>query len=196
MWATLTTTVGQSKELIFKTFGLDASKSTEQPGGKVSGSPAAIGAAATSGPSDVQKSIQALREQATRRPGEVPTAGTSMASASESPAPKTPTPNTAQGFSPSSTPSTGGKSEQTPKEASVPLKVFMQKYNQAYSPFRQYPPRGCLPVSGIIEVETPRAWVYVDVYAWYNPKTKDYDNNSMAMSVKRARARAKNPVRQ
>jgi hypothetical protein len=55
---------------------------------------------------------------------------------------------------------------------SEPWKKLKQTYDRERRPFRADPPRGSFLVSGLVELETPKAWVVLDVTMWFDPKTK------------------------
>ncbi|KAK3328789.1 hypothetical protein B0H66DRAFT_596404 [Apodospora peruviana] len=144
---------------------------------------------------DVQKSIQALRQQATKRPGDVKDPA-SMVPPGGPPALKTPLPaasNETQGGSSDSSPEKKGV--QWPEKYSPMFMAFLRRYQQVYGTMRNYPPRGSIAVSGLVEVDLERAWVVVDVLAWFDPKTEAYDEASMVMRIRRIQAKQQYPYR-
>ncbi|TAQ90106.1 hypothetical protein B7494_g1516, partial [Chlorociboria aeruginascens] len=58
--------------------------------------------------------------------------------------------------------------------------AFKAKLQQTWKPASSYPPRGCVMVSGLVELDAPRAWLVFDVKAAWDPKIKSYDYRSMS----------------
>lgn len=150
--------------------------------------------------SDVQKTLDRIRQQATKRPEEVndPAAMASRAEASHPKPAITPPPR-------SSSSGANDSTEKIPLEGKVrsaiglgtrgPWEEFRKTYLKQWKPIRTDPPRGCVVVSGLVEIETERAWLVIDVLAWYNPKTKDLDKQSSWMSVRRIQHKQIAPAR-
>lgn len=75
-----------------------------------------------------------------------------------------------------------------------PWMEFRKKLAQTWRPTRDYPPRGSIMVSGIVEIETPKSFVLVDVHAHWNPKLQKYDAQSMTMNVRRIQMKRQSPA--
>ncbi|KAM7215425.1 hypothetical protein V8F06_009185 [Rhypophila decipiens] len=195
-WAVLSAIMSQSRDLIIGTlFGGDGLRALDQPG-LGSDPPPAI-ASATTKPNDVQKAMQAIREHATRRPGEVPPHDSSMASSGDKAPSKaaSPGPVNGSGLPTSSPKAKDDKADEAPRELSYQTKIFWRAYSKAYRPSKANPPRGSVPVMGVVVVETPKAWLYIDVIGWWDPKEKDYHSDSLAMHLGRVRSKVINPLR-
>ncbi|KAM7202189.1 hypothetical protein V8F33_002906 [Rhypophila sp. PSN 637] len=195
-WAVLSAVMSQSKDMVIGTlFGGDGLGALDQPG-LASDPPPAI-ASATAKPNDVQKAMQAIREQATRRPGEVPPSDTNMASSGDKAPSKAASPGPVNRSSPptSSPKAKDDKADEAPIQLSSQTKIFWEAYRKAYRPSKANPPRGSVPVMGVVVVETPKAWLYIDVIGWWDPKEKDYHRDSLAMHLGRVRSKVINPLR-
>ncbi|KAH9883274.1 hypothetical protein F4778DRAFT_748064 [Xylariomycetidae sp. FL2044] len=83
----------------------------------------------------------------------------------------------------------------TSEHTSGPWEALKRKYSQTWRPLYDYPPRGSVRVTGLVEINTPRAIITVDVSAWYDPKTKQYDNRSMIMRLRTIRVKQQRPLR-
>lgn len=68
------------------------------------------------------------------------------------------------------------------------------KFVQLWKPARPYPPRGCLLVSGLVEVDAPVAWLVFDVRAHWDPKTKSYDEKSLVVALRRYQPKKQAPL--
>lgn len=55
-------------------------------------------------------------------------------------------------------------------------------------------PRGSIKVSGFVELESDRAFLVFDVVAAWNPKTKEYDRNSMSLVLRRIQKKRQAPM--
>ncbi|KAH7371455.1 hypothetical protein BKA64DRAFT_698951 [Cadophora sp. MPI-SDFR-AT-0126] len=51
-----------------------------------------------------------------------------------------------------------------------PIMAFKAKLAQTWKPAPNYPPRGSILVSGMVELDSPRAWLVFDVKAAWDPK--------------------------
>lgn len=71
--------------------------------------------------------------------------------------------------------------------------AFRTKLAQTWKPVPNYPPRGSLFVSGFIELDTPQAWIVVDVIAAWDPKTRTFDDKSMHLRIRRLQPKSQNP---
>lgn len=65
-----------------------------------------------------------------------------------------------------------------------PWAAFVSQYKRLWRPLKYYPPRGCIAVHGMVSLDSPKARVFIDVFAWYHPKTKEFHQDSVHMSLK------------
>lgn len=130
--------------------------------------------------------------------------GSSSASASSSTPRATPgTPNVNQALPPS--PNTSDRRQKSAREiyavkmaqehTSGPWQAFKQKLSQTWRPLHDYPPRGSVSVSGIVELDMPRARVTVEAFAWWDPKTEKFDGRSFYIRWRSIRPKVQNPLR-
>lgn len=66
---------------------------------------------------------------------------------------------------------------------------------QKWRPLRELPPPGCILVSGLVELETNNAYIVIDVYSWWDPKTRKHDSKSMWMGLRRMQMKQQVPHR-
>jgi hypothetical protein len=78
---------------------------------------------------------------------------------------------------------------------SEPWKALKQRFVKTWKPKPEVPPRGSIAVSGLIELETAKSYVVIDVIAWWNPKTRSYHDKSMVMRLRRAQMKNQKPFR-
>ncbi|KAK0624562.1 hypothetical protein B0T17DRAFT_616775 [Bombardia bombarda] len=229
-WAFLKTLVKEQTSRVGRFIGLDVA-GDEPAGARVvemvspptssSDMPASQQAASSSN-TDLQKAIDRIRQQATKRPEEVKdprSMGSPVSSASStqnSPnAPNAPSSPTSPGKEAAAAAASGGtattssgdkgerpSNDRFPGEGDVrsfigngPWQAFFKKLKETYKPIRLDPPRGCVLVSGLVEIDTPKAIVIIDVFAWYDPKRKTYDERSMHMSLRRMQFKRQAPLR-
>lgn len=76
-----------------------------------------------------------------------------------------------------------------------PWAAFKKKLAQKWRPMRDLPPRGAIRVSGLVELEGPRAYAVIDVVGWWNPKTRKFDSPSMFMGLRRLQMKHQGPMR-
>jgi hypothetical protein len=72
--------------------------------------------------------------------------------------------------------------------------AFKTKFAQTWRPAPNYPPRGSILVSGLIELDSPKAWLVMDVKAAWDPKTKTYDARSMQVVIRRFQMKRQAPL--
>ncbi|KAM7205760.1 hypothetical protein V8F20_002993 [Naviculisporaceae sp. PSN 640] len=198
MWGLLSTALLQGKDRLQEAlFGPYA----YGPGGQDTlraDVPPAI-ASATAKPSDVQKAMRVIREQATRKPEEFPTSDTTnMTSSSDKPAQKATSPGVSNGPSPPTNSSTNANTKdakEAPKQLSAMTAAFWDKYFRGYPRKTPYPPRGSVAVTGTVVLDTPKAWLHIDVIAFWDPKTKEYDQPSAIMGLRNYRSKVVRPLR-
>lgn len=68
--------------------------------------------------------------------------------------------------------------------SSGPWAAFKQAYSQTWKPLKYAPPRGSLAVHGMVALVSPKGTVYIDVFAWYHPKTDEFHTDSIVMNLK------------
>lgn len=72
--------------------------------------------------------------------------------------------------------------------------VFMTHY--VFSrPSSLPPPRGCFNVSGLITLETDKAYITVAANGWYNPKTSSFDEPSLQLRAVKLAPKLQRPLR-
>ncbi|KZL79049.1 hypothetical protein CI238_06847, partial [Colletotrichum incanum] len=76
-----------------------------------------------------------------------------------------------------------------------PVREFRKKLSQTWSPPRQHPPRGCVLVSGFVECDLPKAMVLIDVWGFWDPRTKTFDSSSTYMNLRRIQLKRQAPAR-
>ncbi|KAK3392695.1 hypothetical protein B0H63DRAFT_106 [Podospora didyma] len=200
-WAFGTALAKEKVNEVAKYFGFETGDSGS---GITRGSPMAGPAPMpTTHNAQVQKALQQIRQQATKRPEEV-SDPSAMATAAEAAAAAAAAANAAPNASgrPGSS-----KSEKQPAEERFagenwlrsfyegnPWKEFVKTYRKTWKPLKDDPPRGCVAVSGLVEIETSKAYAVIDVFAWYNPKTNSYDERSMWMSLRRMQYKKQAPL--
>ena len=81
------------------------------------------------------------------------------------------------------------------EHTSGPWQAFKQKLTQSWRPLRDYPPRGSISVSGVIELDTPRARITLDAFAWWDPQTEKFDSRSLVLHFRSIRPKTQNPMR-
>ncbi|KAK3904284.1 hypothetical protein C8A05DRAFT_13845 [Staphylotrichum tortipilum] len=195
LWSFGTATVKQTSRDVAAYFGF----STDEPNSTQGRSP-------TPAPQKpgVQRAIEQIGHEATRRPEEVHNSGAMSSSAATPPA----TASAAQGnkaigllgktgLNQSSSKEASGQEKPRAEDSLIPVassttqswKDFKEAYQRERRFFRPDPVRGSLLVSGTVELLAPRVIVYVDVRAWYDPKTRTYDTQNMNLDVRRIRRR-------
>lgn len=75
-----------------------------------------------------------------------------------------------------------------------PIMAFKAKLAQTWRPAPNFPPRGSILVSGLVELDTPKAWLVFDVKAAWDPKTRAYDPRSMHVQLRRMQLKKQGPV--
>ncbi|KAH8905798.1 hypothetical protein BR93DRAFT_928371 [Coniochaeta sp. PMI_546] len=157
---------------------------------------------------DIQRALQRLQQQATKRPEDIkdPRAMASQnqgdAAYGSSPSP----PPTGTSHPPGTSPDRS-KSDQEkagdlfPGQAAAqsisaePWKAFKQQFLKAWKRVPEQPPRGCILVSGLVELEAPKGYTVVDVVAYWDPKTRQFDNKSMMVRLRRFQMKNQAPIR-
>lgn len=76
-----------------------------------------------------------------------------------------------------------------------PWMEFQRKLSQSWKPTKDLPPRGSIKVSGMVELETPRAFVVVDVFGFWDPETRKFPFPSLFMKVRRVQMKVQKPAR-
>lgn len=69
-------------------------------------------------------------------------------------------------------------------KGSGPWKAFRERYKRTWKPLRYYPPRGSLAVHGMVALDSPKGRVFIDVFAWYHPKTGQFHQDSLTMNLR------------
>lgn len=158
---------------------------------------------------DIQRAVQRIKQQATSRPEEVkdPRA---MASQNQQTPDGGPPPGPPAGTGRSG-PYSGGKDGEpgraSPLEGlfpgqdklkeltSVPWKEFRRKLWSTWKPRSEPPPRGCVFVTGLVELESSTATAVVDVYSWFDPKLKGFDGRHVILTIRIIQQKQQRPLR-
>jgi hypothetical protein len=74
------------------------------------------------------------------------------------------------------------------------MMAFKAKMAQTWRPAPNYPPRGSILVSGLVELDSPKAWLVFDVRAAWDPKTRSYDARSMHLQLRRMQLKKQGPA--
>ncbi|KAL2133267.1 hypothetical protein VTI74DRAFT_2610 [Chaetomium olivicolor] len=152
---------------------------------------------------DVQKAIEKMRQQTTRQPEKVddPRSMSSSAGQSTPVTPSTPAPPSAAPDN--KTPARTGDPD-TPKESRlielVTQTMAWEKFKRAYSKewiisVKDDYPRGGVLVSGLVELETTKAWIVYDVAGWYDPTEKQIDQTTLKINPRRMQPKQQGPMR-
>ncbi|TVY76047.1 hypothetical protein LSUE1_G006850 [Lachnellula suecica] len=75
------------------------------------------------------------------------------------------------------------------------LLALRTKLKQTWRPAPNYPPRGSILISGMVELEAPKAFLVFDVKAAWDPQTKAFDQRSMFLQLRRFQWKSQGPVR-
>ncbi|RKF62803.1 hypothetical protein OnM2_030042 [Erysiphe neolycopersici] len=76
---------------------------------------------------------------------------------------------------------------------SGPLLAFKKSFAKSWKDATPNPPRGCVCVSGLVEIETTKAYLIFDVMAHWNPQTKLFDIESLAAGLRRIQLKKQAP---
>lgn len=79
------------------------------------------------------------------------------------------------------------------RQFSGPLAAFKSTYARSWTEAVSHPPRGCVIVSGLVEIETPKAFLVFDVLAHWDPRTKSYDMGSQVVALRRIQPKKQSP---
>ncbi|TVY22992.1 hypothetical protein LHYA1_G008809 [Lachnellula hyalina] len=74
------------------------------------------------------------------------------------------------------------------------IMAFKGKFLQTWHPTANYPPRGSILVSGMVELEAPKAYLVFDVNAAWDPQVQDFDARSMVVKLRRFQWKSQGPV--
>jgi hypothetical protein len=210
-WAFGTMAVKETARDVARYFGFASEDSSGAPGipqnrpGPPSSPSSPPPLPSSPGP-EVQKELQRLRQEATRRPQEVSDPSSLASSAGAAPAaPSTPRDKP---MSVSNKPALDQSNQGTPEQQkswvedmilafsnSEPWKKLKETYHRERRPPRPDPPRGCIIVTGLVQLETTRGWVTCELLAYYDPKTKAYAPGTTRISVWRAQPKQQGPLR-
>jgi hypothetical protein len=81
------------------------------------------------------------------------------------------------------------------EHTSGPWDKCKQKFAQTWKRAPDYPPRGSIKVTGLVEINSPRAIITVDCFAWWDPQTKNYDTRTLKLQVRTIRPKQQAPLR-
>lgn len=155
--------------------------------------------------SEVQKALEGLRRQTTRRPEEVNDPSSMPSSTASSSPPSAPSASQDKAVGLPVKPAVGGSNGEAPQQTwdewirsaplARPLKEAVRAYTQEWRPLYTDPPRGSLAVTGIVQLETPKVFILLDVVAWYHPQSKTLDQGSMLVRLRRIKEKQQAPLR-
>ena len=74
------------------------------------------------------------------------------------------------------------------------IMTFKSKLMQTWRPAGNYPPRGSILVSGMVELEAPKAYLVFDVRAAWDPQTQEFDLRSMMLQLRRFQWKSQGPA--
>lgn len=74
------------------------------------------------------------------------------------------------------------------------IMAFKGTLSRTWKPAPNYPPRGSILVGGLVELDSPKAWLVFDVRAAWDPKTKSYDPRSLYISLRRLQPKKQGPL--
>ncbi|KAK4135950.1 hypothetical protein BT67DRAFT_265632 [Trichocladium antarcticum] len=144
---------------------------------------------------DVQKAVERIRQQATRRPDEVKDPR-SMSSSGAGAAPAAPAAPDKALRVPANPAERGHQDAPDGKGISSfpgPVQKAIRTYTRARRQGRPDPPRGCVHVSGLVKLETSDGWLTVMMVAWFNPKTGKYHAPSAALGLQKWELKSRHP---
>lgn len=75
----------------------------------------------------------------------------------------------------------------------APLVAFKQKLQKTWKRTPDYPPRGSILMSGMVELESTAAYFVFDVKAAWDPKQRAYDQRSMHLVLRRFQWKKQGP---
>ncbi|RKF78719.1 hypothetical protein GcC1_053020 [Golovinomyces cichoracearum] len=76
---------------------------------------------------------------------------------------------------------------------SRPIAAFKKTFVKFWKEPIANPPRGCLWVSGLVEIDTSKAYVVFDVKAHWDPRTRTYDMGSITLGLRRIQLKKQAP---
>jgi len=196
-WALGTAVIGHKTAEIARFFGVAASQPDAHPTTPSTNNP---GPLPNSHNPQIQKALDKMRRTSTRNPGEVrdpssmaldaplPSGGKRSATAPGKVPASTENPQPAEekffGEDKVKSAVTGGIS---------PWKVFMKQFGKTWTPIRPEPARGSVAFSGLVELESTKCWIVIDVFGWYDPKAKEFNN--VMMRLRRLQDKQQSPLR-
>jgi hypothetical protein len=196
-WALGTAVIGHKTAEIARYFGIAASNPDAQASSAGASSP---GPLPSSHNPQIQKALDRVRGNSTRNPGEVRNPSSMTLN---TPAPSGGKPSAA---APSKVPASTGnpqpagerywgedKVKSAVSAGFSPWQVFMKQFGKSWTPIRPEPPRGSVAFSGLVELESTKCWIVVDVLGWYDPKTKQFNN--VMMRLRRLQDKLQSPLR-
>lgn len=80
-------------------------------------------------------------------------------------------------------------------KSSGPWAASMEALKRKWKPLRCYPPRGSLAVHGMVALDSSKGRVFIDVFAWYHPKTDTFHEDSLVMGMRSVSPNAQRPRR-
>ncbi|KAI0126977.1 hypothetical protein BJ170DRAFT_684548 [Xylariales sp. AK1849] len=72
--------------------------------------------------------------------------------------------------------------------------AMMKQWSKIMRPVTPLPPRGCVGVSGLVEISSPKASVIIEVSAWFDPKTQTIGNETLILKLRQLKPRQLTPA--
>lgn len=86
------------------------------------------------------------------------------------------------------------RKEDIKKHLARAQEVFKSTYRANARRIPNFPPRGAVLIWGPIELHSTSTFLVFEVKAWYDPKTKMFDQDSMVITLKRRVQKVQSPI--
>lgn len=78
--------------------------------------------------------------------------------------------------------------------ALVGMTAFRNTLAQTWKPAQAFPPKGSILVGGMVELESPLAFIVLDISTAWDPKTKSFEQRCMNLKVRRISPKTQRPL--
>jgi len=78
--------------------------------------------------------------------------------------------------------------------ALIGMRAFRNTLAQNWKPAQAYPPKGSILVGGMVELESPMAFIVLDITTAWDPKTKNFEQRCMNLKVRRISPKTQRPL--
>jgi len=78
--------------------------------------------------------------------------------------------------------------------ALIGMRAFRNTLAQKWKPAQAYPPKGSILVGGMVELESPMAFIVLDITTAWDPKTKAFEQRCMDLKVRRISPKTQRPL--